>query len=333
LLKDLLGDMDSIEWVRDSRGGSKGGLRFDRVVTIRTPLGQARLLVIARPSGVPGVIKELAGAVSLASPGGGELAVLVAPFVSERGREMCKRLGIGFVDTSGNAHIQVDGLLIDRWGQGSRTKERQVLRRLLSRKATWVIRRLLTEPDRAWTLAELAKRSGVSLGHAKKTVDRLDEEGYVSKGRGTTRLVDGTGLLDTWAASYRSDTLRAEGFYCPTKSQIKVLDALATLPEGSYALTLGAAASLVAPFVRSTDIYFYVPGGRAPVAKALDLVPVEFGGNVYIVTPSDESVLFDARTVRGLMVVSDLQLYLDLIKYPARGREQAEHLRERLLRV
>jgi len=34
----------------------------------------------------------------------------------------------------------------------------------------------------------------------------------------------------------------------------------------------------------------------------------------------------------GAVVVGDVQLYLDLYQYPARGREQAEFLRERRLK-
>ena len=68
------------------------------------------------------------------------------------------------------------------------------------------------------------------------------------------------------------------------------------------------------------------------LVEALKLKPVEFGGNVYLVTPSDEGVLFDAQQVRRLNLVSNLQLYLDLFNYPMRGREQAEHLREKVMR-
>lgn len=39
-----------------------------------------------------------------------------------------------------------------------------------------------------------------------------------------------------------------------------------------------------------------------------------------------DSVWRGARSVRGLPVVSTLQLILDLWHYPIRGREQAEHL-------
>src|SRR4030067_3545083 len=34
--------------------------------------------------------------------------VIIAPYVSELGREICKKIGIGFLDLSGNAYLDFD---------------------------------------------------------------------------------------------------------------------------------------------------------------------------------------------------------------------------------
>jgi hypothetical protein len=112
-----------------------------------------------------------------------------------------------------------------------------------------------------------------------------------------------------------------------------ILKALSVLPEGTYAVTLGAAASLVAPFVRSTDVYVYATGDEKIIIKELGLTPVDFGGNVHIVEPYDEGVLFGRRSIDGVTAVSDVQLYLDLYNHPSRGREQAEFLRKKRMGV
>jgi DNA-binding MarR family transcriptional regulator len=333
LLRDLLHAAGDVKWADESRKPTVGGQTFDIAITITTPAGRAKLLVDVKPSGVLGTIKQFAGVVAVARPGRDTIAVLVAPFISERGREACKRLGLGFMDTVGNAYIRGPGLLIERWGQGTRAAEAYVLRHLFTRKSTWVIRRLLSKPSRDWTLTALSNDARVSLGQVKKVVDRLSDEGYVEKRRGAIKLTDAGRLLERWAADYRSDALGAEGFFCPLKGQAKILDALSLAPQDAYALTLGAASSLVAPCVRSTDVYVYVTGDRQRLVQALDLTPVEFGGNVYLAVPTDDSVLVDSRAIKGLTVVSDLQLYLDLYNYPARGREQAERVRELLLGI
>ena len=80
-------------------------------------------------------------------------------------------------------------------------------------------------------------------------------------------------------------------------------------------------------------MHVYVQGTPRPIIEVLDLTPVEFGGNLHLSSPEDEGVMFGARQVEGVTVVSDLQLYLDLYSWPARGREQAEHLRETVMGV
>lgn len=59
--------------------------------------------------------------------------------------------------------------------------------------------------------------------------------------------------------------------------------------------------------------------------------PVDGGGNLVLVKPYDEGVFMDLQEFEGVRVVSNIQLYVDLYNYAARGREQAEFLRERKL--
>lgn len=99
----------------------------------------------------------------------------------------------------------------------------------------------------------------------------------------------------------------------------------------ALALTLHSGAALVAPFVRSSEVHAYVRGDLDRFVKALDLRPVETGGNVHLLIPNDEGVFYRARTIEGLPVVCNTQLYLDLFHYPARGREQADELRRQKL--
>jgi len=42
---------------------------------------------------------------------------------------------------------------------------------------------------------------------------------------------------------------------------------------------------------------------------------------------------YTSQEVEDLWVVSDIQLYLDLYGYPVRGREQAEHLYGKRLKM
>jgi len=46
------------------------------------------------------------------------------------------------------------------------------------------------------------------------------------------------------------------------------------------------------------------------------------------VLPKEEGVLNPSQTVRGFKLVSDVQIYLDLIRAGLRGEEQAAELRK-----
>lgn len=89
-----------------------------------------------------------------------------------------------------------------------------------------------------------------------------------------------------------------------------------------------AGASLVAPFVKFSDVHFYFLGDCANWVKELNLRPVEFGGKIHLLEPYDSGVFYKKQEILGVNVVSNIQLYLDLYKYLARGIEQAEFLRK-----
>ena len=96
-----------------------------------------------------------------------------------------------------------------------------------------------------------------------------------------------------------------------------------------------AGASKIAPFVRFELVDFYISSTEeiALWKEKLKLIDVELSGNINLFVPSDKRILTDVQTVDAIKIVNNIQLYLDLYKYPARGREQAEHLREQKLKV
>jgi hypothetical protein len=69
----------------------------------------------------------------------------------------------------------------------------------------------------------------------------------------------------------------------------------------------------------------------AQIAEALQMKAVDSGGNFCLLVPDDEDILFGTQEVDGFSVVSDMQLYLDLVSHPARGEENAEFLLEQRL--
>lgn len=260
--------------------------------------------------------------------------VVVAPYIAPEGQRLCREAGVGYLDLAGNAYLRFDGVLVDRRSGKPPPRAKARLRRLFSPKSSRILRVLLEEPRAEWTLAKLATEAAVSLRTAHLVINALEEKALVEKRRGAIALQKPGELLDLWAQNYRLEQHRWRTFYTFVRSPMELaarLTAQAVAHKERVALTLHSAAALVAPFVRSADVHAFFLGDLERLAKTLDLRPVESGGTVHLLEPYDEGVFYRSQTIRRIRVVCNAQLYLDLINYPARGREQAEVLRRKRL--
>jgi len=64
------------------------------------------------------------------------------------------------------------------------------------------------------------------------------------------------------------------------------------------------------------------------IAEKLGLNPTPKGGNVKFVLPYDEGVFYGMHEANGVKAASNVQLYVDLYNFPARGEEAASELLE-----
>lgn len=320
-LAELLAPLGEVEWDNPlSQQGTRAAIR----------IGSKRFYIIlfVKPSGEPRFIKQFLGeGKTNAYP------VVVAPYISERGRSMCIENGAGYIDLSGNAYLRFGPVLINVRGRENRWKDNRALKRLFTPATTFLLRRMFLDTERTWTMTGLSAAADVSIGQVSKTVNRFAQDGLMDKRKGCIKLARPGAILDLWRDVYRFEDNSSVGYYCPIMERTGILERLRGASRPFYALTLGTASSLVAPSVRSTDVFMYVANGGEDIIGLLELRPVEFGGSVYLVEPRDRGVLFDIREIDGLRLVSNLQLYLDLYNYPARGREQAVALREQVLKV
>jgi hypothetical protein len=261
--------------------------------------------------------------------------VVAAPYISPEGQRLCKDAGVGYVDLAGNAFLRFDGVLVDRRSPDRPAREKSRLKRLFSPKSSRVLRVLLEQPQMEWTLVRLAAEAAISLRTAHLVINAIDEKAFVDKRRGAIRLQQPGALLDLWGENYRVDEHRRSTHYSLIRNPRELAATLASqasVQKGRLALTLHSGAALVAPFVRSPDVHAYFRGDVDRLVKAVDLRPVESGGNVHLLVPNDDGVFYRTQPVDHVPVVCNTQLYLDLLHYPARGREQAEELRRQKLR-
>jgi hypothetical protein len=265
------------------------------------------------------------------------LPLLVSEFIGPKGRELCKRYRIAYVDLAGNCYLEWGDVYIDKAREGPSSRMPKRAKSLFSDKASLVIRSALHAPDQPQKVRELSRQLALSPAWVSQVLRRLLSAGYaasVDEGTIISRPLD---LLNDCAESYnfiRRNDLRS--FFCDAPNPQQVIARVASAPPhgiGRYALTLHAGASMVAPFSEFHEVHIYMDssGLREETEQAwketLDLHPVATGGNVYLTWPYyKEGAFYGRGNVEGVWVASDIQLYVDLYNYPVRGREQAEYL-------
>jgi hypothetical protein len=151
--------------------------------------------------------------------------------------------------------------------------------------------------------------------------------------RGELRLMDPFRLLRRWAAYNDFNSRHGFVYYYTSEQEIeRFLDKIKSKKGPRYALTTLVGALQVAPYVRPTNVFLYVRSDKDAEkwAKLLDLRPTERGGNIIFTIPDDPHVFYGSRDIDGISVVSNIQLYVDLFNYPARGEEAADELMRRI---
>ena len=207
---------------------------------------------------------------------------------------------------------------------------------IFSPMASRIVRVLLVNPKQEWSILGLSKEAKTGYGHTFRVVKTLLRMGLCRQTETNRVVVANPGeLLTRWAGYYDFALLNKVNAYYSLEADLdgftKRLSAVGE-PGLRYALTLQAGVSLVTPYVRPVNIHLYVdPEKLSSWQELLNLQLTELGGNVFLVEPYDEGVFYKIQQVRGINVVSSVQLYIDLYNYPARGREAAEHLKKEVI--
>ncbi len=331
-LTSCLGPVPSAQ-IRTIKTGS-GDSDPDLIVQLHAPAGPRTIVVECKRSGQPRPTRDAVNQL-LRYVGSDEstYGVFMAPYISEKSAEICTKEGIGYIDFAGNCRLSFDNIYIERTGRPNPRPQRRELRSLYSPKATRVLRVLLANPKKRWRLKALAREATVSLGQVANVKKRLlDKEWLASEGDGIF-LKEPEPLLREWASSYEPRKNKPEPFYSLKdigEIEVDIADRCRDLGL-RYALTAFSGAVRLAPAVRYQRAYAFVdePG---KLAELLGLKRVDSGENVLLLTPYDDGVFYDSRTMDDSRVASPVQIFLDLSSIRGRGEEAAEALMEQEIR-
>jgi Holliday junction resolvase len=356
---DLVLDANEKKYVVHLKVSSEG--RRDRLIPL---LSQAILQARAFAQHFP------EPAVPLAVVAAKHIPASVAEQIKQFAERYAPEVGVGVIDAEGFRSFAGPGLEgLD--AKPSRRVARHIasqqrLPDLFSDLNQWMLKILLGQrlPEsflsipreqirNAFQLAEVAR---VSVMSASRLVNQLANEGFLDEQGEHLQIVRVDELLERWVSANRQMArdiparwiikkdekqffasvaqYAAESNADPTvkaRARSRVVKASPRCCIGLFA----AADALGIGFVRGVPPHLYLERLDLDVLQGLGL-SVENSdprADVYIRIPSNQEAIFRAAVIRDGLPVSDaIQVWLDASVYPARGREQADEIRRRVLK-
>lgn len=314
---------------------------YDILATIKSPLSESRLNLAIEVKYEPRLSSILYAAKSLKSFTSEKnlIPVIASEFLSVRIRSSLKDAGMNYIDLAGNLFFNLENIYVERIVDKNPFSTVKPLKNIFSPISSRITRALLDDPKYEWSISELSQRTGVSLGQTYNVLNAMLGEDFVFKEEEKWKCSDPTSLLDAWKEYYPTYNTIKKSFYSYNPNTLSSSVRYASKEHNlKYALGLFSGANEVAPYIRDLNkVQFYSTQENIDKWKeALDLTEVPSGGNVEIFIPYDEGVFYGEQLlppgVRDTPVVSNIQLYLDLFKNPARGEEAADILRREYIR-
>ena len=253
--------------------------------------------------------------------------VVASSYLSPRSRELLESLGVGYIDITGNARIEVSepGLFIstsgadrDPWPQDG------VLQSLRGRGAARAVRAIIDSAP-PFGVRDLATATGTSAATLSRVLELLEREDIIARERrGPVLGVDWQAAIRRWAQDY-DQTASNTATTCLEPRGMPALEKALARSGLRYAATGAFAAQRFDPIAPAGAAALYVDDAYE-AADRLGLREADAGANVVLLEPFDP-VVFDRTVTRGgLRCVAPSQLAVDLLTGPGREPPQGEEL-------
>jgi hypothetical protein len=312
------------------------GKRIDILMSTLISGKPAKFIVEVKSKGEPRFIRMAAAQIkSYLRNFKNSYGILVAPYLSDNSRQICKEADIGCIDLAGNAYIAFKTIFIDRSGIPNPFADTRISKSIFSPKSSRILRVLLSGPSKRWYVKDISQEAGISIGLTSRIKQVLLSEEWIKEESKRFYLIKPNEVLDQWVKNYSYEKNLLFSFYSGlSENQLEeVIKRECNKRKYRYGLALFSGARKVAPFVRFLKFFSYLVGNIEDIANALQLRRVDSGANVTFLQPYDNGVFYGLQNINGIHVVSDIQLYLDLKSYKGRGEEAANAVFEQRIKA
>jgi hypothetical protein len=335
-LTSIFADIPFLELKETRTNVSINDKKVDIVFNALVSGRPARLIVEVKSQGEPQFVRmAIAQLKDCLKSFKDSYGILVAPYLSDASRQICKEAGIGCVDLAGNAFLSFRNVFIDRSGNPNPFAIARLSKSVFSPKSSRILRVLLSEPSKRWYVEYLSREAGISIGLTSRVKKALLSEEWVKEDNRSFYLNAPEEALNQWVNNYSYKKNPVFSFYSGlSEDQLEAsIKGECEKRKYRYGLALFSGARKVAPFVRFMRFFSYIDGDIDTIARALQMKKVETGANVTLLQPYDEGIFYGLQGINGINVVSDIQLYLDLKSYKGRGEEAAQAILEQRIKT
>jgi hypothetical protein len=299
-------------------------------VSVTRPAAGSSSFRITAPSGETADIEvELLkdgtprSAASLAEPDRPTIAL--ADWVSPRAREVLRARGVGYLDATGNAEIELQqpGLFIRTSGLDRNPAPKPTGGPGLRGPKAWALLRVLTEVTPPFGVRELAGAVDVDPAYVSRVLRVLEEELLLTRmPRGPVTTVEWEGVLRKAASTYSFFDSNETSTWVTTAGPEQLLNDLDGRRVGTWIVSGSFAAARLARVAAPELVVLYTDDPER-LAKAGRLLPATRGANVALALPYDPIVFERTSASRGVSYASLPQVALDCLtgnaRMPAEG--------------
>lgn len=334
-LEALMSEIPFVEIKEAKTEVSISGREVDLLINALVSRKPVKFVVEVKSQGEPRLIRAATAQMNASLKSlPDSYGIVAAPYISDAGRHICKEMGVGCIDLAGNVFLAFQNIFVDRSGRSNPYSVPRASKSIFSPKSSRILRVLLPDPSKGWYVEDMAAEAGISIGLASRVKQALLSQEWGREDNRKLYIVRPEEMLNQWGNNYSYDKNQVFEFYSGLSSD--ELDAAikheCEKKRWRYALALFSGARKVAPFVRFMKSFVYIDGDVDEIADALQMKKVETGANVALLQPYDDGVFYGMQDINGINVVSDIQLYLDLMSYRGRGEEAAKTIFEQRIK-
>lgn len=259
-------------------------------------------------------------------------SIIMAPYISTESAKQCDRLGIGYMDMSGNCRVQVHSIYINDQGHPNTFAKKRTAKAIFdpsSKVSSLILREIMSDITQRWKLSFLADALQCSIGQVSKVKDYLSEQLWAQMSVDGLQVLEPRSIMLAWSKAYaqKSESFEVRGFHTLLSiSEFEDKIRRIKTESGIDCYLSGFAGGVrYAPVVRYNKIHLIVRERDLNIfLQAAGCKQVDSGANVQIQVLRSDEILHDARMINDQQVASPVQVYLDCMRLKGRGEEIAQ---------